>query len=511
MIRFFLFLYFCLFSYLIRAENQLIHFSDDCELNMFIQEVFVEDIPIDYNPRKISICFGKKSASTGKYYNYIRVGDQMKGPSGYVEVLSFLYDTYEEAIQASKDYKGIFESEGGFIKCDFTTAPDFYQKTFICNHKDITILDNAPSIKQYMQKNKLLIETKKVKSKALSNAINGKDAYQCNNQFADLSKVIIYRNGKKVSPKKYTLLKQGKVVFHDGVKVKNGDVSFEYEEHTKYFKPIKNDLSADVSQFLDVHGGGKGKMYSFVKDPTGENRNVLMIFCNELQKETHLARQQFSLHQYSLTYFRDRIKLFVPMDMKEAFLSYPKAISWFSIQGSWCNFGSRTGVTNEMYSGSESSFSIVKLTPSAKDLYFNLFCRQRYCSTESGLEIYKNLNNEYSSFPVKCGEWITIEREWKVGNPGFCKHTIIDSDGRHEFFVEAYNCVCDLENESLRYGMKYAGKNPYNVFNPFICKIYTSKDFVEHCIRTIGRCYLYFKDYELLEAKNVNAFNESTK
>ena len=500
-----------LFLSSVLMAGNLEKFSDNKELNQYIQEVYVENTPVDFKPNKVTICFGIKSKSTGKFYNYIRIGDENKGLSAYVEVLSYLYNTYEESIAASKEYKGIIECKEGYIKCDFTKVSDAYQKSFICKHQDITNLDNAPSIKQYMQKHKLSIITNVAKTRALEKAINGKDAYQCDNQFADLSKVIIYRNGKKVSPKKYTLLKQGKVVFHDGVKVKNGDVSFEYEEHTKYFKPIKNDLSADVSQFLDVHGGGKGKMYSFVKDPTGENRNVLMIFCNELQKETHLARQQFSLRNYPLTYFRDRIKLYVPMDMKEAFLSYPKSISWFSIQGSWCNFGSQTGNTESMYSGSGNSFDIVKRNPSDKEIYFNLLCRQRHCNTENGLEEYKEVNNKHSSFPVKCGEWITIEREWKVGNPGFCKHTITDSDGRHEFFVEAYNSVCDPENEILRYGDKYIGKNPYNVFRPFICKLYTSKEFAEHCIRTIGRCYLYFKDYELIEAKNVNAFNESTK
>ena len=198
--------------------------------------------------------------------------------------------------------------------------------------------------------------------------------------------------------------------------------------------------------------------------------------------------------------------MYVPMDMKKAFLSYPKAITWFSIQGSWGSFGSQVENTNKMYSGSGNSLDIVKMNTNDKEIYFNLLCRQRYIDEKTGLEIYKELNNEHSCFPVKCGEWITIEREWKVGNPGYCKHTIIDSDGRHEFFVDAYNCVCDPENEVLRYGKKYAGENPYNVFHPFICKIYTSKDFAEHCIRTIGRCYLYFKDYELIEAKNVNAF-----
>lgn len=500
----FLFFFLAIFSSL--SGNVVSVFSDNNELNKYIQEIYVENVPSQFTSNRISICFGLKSKTTGKFYNYIRIGDENKGVSAYVEVLSFFYNTYEEAIAASKRYKGIIESKAGFIKCDFTGVPDSYRKTFICNYKDICCLDNAPSIRHYMQKHKLLIETNRVKTRALSHAINGQNTYQCGNQFADISKVVVYRNGKKVNPKNYTLLKQGKVVFHDGIKVKNGDVAFEYMEHTKYFKPFENDLSSDVSQFLDVHGGCKGDMCSFVNDPSGENRTVLMICCRKLIKGTKLVRQQLSFSDYSLTYFRDRIKMYVPMDMKKAFLSYPKAITWFSIQGSWGSFGSQVENTNKMYSGSGNSLDIVKMNTNDKEIYFNLLCRQRYIDVKTGLEIYKELNNEHSCFPVKCGEWITIEREWKVGNPGYCKHTIIDSDGRHEFFVDAYNCVCDPENEVLRYGKKYAGENPYNVFHPFICKIYTSKDFAEHCIRTIGRCYLYFKDYELIEAKNVNAF-----
>ena len=60
--------------------------------------------------KKMTICFGLKSKKTGRYYNYIRIGDERKGPSGYVEILSHLYDTYQEAISASKNYKGIIES-----------------------------------------------------------------------------------------------------------------------------------------------------------------------------------------------------------------------------------------------------------------------------------------------------------------------------------------------------------------------------------------------------------------
>ena len=287
-----------------------------------------------------------------------------------------------------------------------------------------------------------------------------------------------------------------------------GQVFFEYDRNVKHYKPYSNDLSCEVSEFQDVHNGSEGMMYSFVPDPTGEKRNVLMINCKSLLKEASNMRQQFSLAKYPLTYFKDRIKFFLPEDMKEAMLSYPKAITWFSIQGSWCNFGSSTGQKTDMYSGSANSFGISKPAPDSKELYFHLLCRRRHCDVNIGLENYDDLNDELSSFLVKAGEWITIEREWKVGNPGICNHTIIDSEGRHEFYVNAYNSVCDPENEPERYADRYAGTNPYNVCFPFICKLYTSKELAQYCIDMIGSCYLYYKDYELIEAENVNALNK---
>ena len=485
--------------------SQDVSFSDSEILNEYIKEVYVYSLPKNYVPLKVVICFGKKTKN-GLYYNYVRIGNEMKGETAYVELISETFETYEKAILASKKYVGIYESSEGLIKCDFSNVTDGFSRSFICNFYDIMNLENSPSIKQHMQENHLLVESSIVKTKALESAINGKDAFQCVDQFVDLSDVVVFKNGRKVHPDKYILFKQGKVQFKDGIEAKNGDVYFKYVKNVKKYKPFENDLSDSMSMFLSVYEGGGGPCYSFVKDPKGESRDVLLISFDHLSKDTKKARQQFSFDKYPLTYFKDRIKLFVPLDMERALLSYPHKFDWFSIQGSWCQFGSAIGKTEGMYSGSASSFDIVKPTADSKHLYFNIRCRRRHCDVDTGREIYDVLNDEMSSFPVKAGEWITIEREWRVGNPGVCNHTIIDSDGRHEFQVDAYNSVCDPENEVERYGGKYAGENPYNYCHPFICKIYTSKDLAQYCIDEIGRCYLYYKDYELIEAENVNAY-----
>ena len=105
--------------------------------------------------------------------------------------------------------------------------------------------------------------------------------------------MVIYRNGRRVKPENYTLFKQGKVQFNDCEKVVQGQVFFEYDRNVKHYKPYSNDLSCDVSEFQDVHNGAEGMMYSFVPDPTGEKRNVLMINCKSLLKEASNMRQQF--------------------------------------------------------------------------------------------------------------------------------------------------------------------------------------------------------------------------
>lgn len=488
-------------------QNSTNQFSDCPEVNSMIQEAYAYHIPIKYDFSKISICFGLKAKSSGKYYNYVRIGDDNKGKSGYVELLSFQYDSFDEAIEAIKSYEGIIESDYGFIKCDFTGISSPFSKTLFCKHYDITNINNSPYIWEYMRENSLIPKTTRVKTSAVKNAINGKNTFQCEDQFSEQSEVKIFKNGVLMEPKDYVLYKQGKVQFNETEIADNDTVQFEYNKFITSYKPYSNDLSNNISMFQDTHSGGCGSMYSFEPDPIGANRNVLLLYCDSLQEGAQNARQQFSHRIHQLTYFKDRIKMYIPLEMKEALISYPKAIDWFSIQGSWGQFGSQTGDTVKMYSGSANAFDIIKPSKDSEYLYFRLLCRRRHCDIIDGKEHYDVLTNEISSFPVKAGEWITIEREWKVGNPGICNHTIIDSDGKHKFNVQAYNSLCDPENEIHLYGNKYFGENPYNNYHPFICKLYTSSELAQYCIDKIGKCYLYFKDYELLEAENINAFN----
>lgn len=480
-------------------------FSDNHVINDFITEVYVETPPKNFTPTKVVICFGTQSSS-GRYYNRVRIGNESLGKNAYVEPISCVYDTYEDAIAAIRKYKGIIYNDGCYIMCDFSKIDNAYSKSVKCVYYDATQLENSPQIKSYLENNSLLPFSKWVKTPCKVGAINGVNTYQCVDQFENPNDVIVYRNGRKVSPENYVLYKQGKVTFTDGKKVRNNNVKFRYKRTVRTYPSYSNDLSSDLGVFNSVSGGNKLSKYSFEDDPVGSPQRVLKIHFEEVDKSSSLARQQFSFDKYKLTHFKDRIKMYVPDEMKTALLSYPGIIEWFSIQGSWGQFGSSTGVINEMYSGSGNSFDIYKLTPDATELYYNIVCRRRHCDPITGKEIYDVLTNEHSSFPVKTDEWITIEREWISGNPGLCKHTIIDSDGVHDFTVEAYNSVCDPENEQERYNGKAKSEQPYNYYQPFIAKIYTSRAVAQHCIDKIGGCYLYFKDYEFLEGENVNAF-----
>ena len=178
-----------------------------------------------------------------------------------------------------------------------------------------------------MRRNKMLIEITKVKTKALKTAVNGKNTYQCEDQFADLSEVAIYRNGKKVKPENYRLFKQGKVQFNDEKKVVREQVSFEYNRNVKYYKPYSNDLSSNLFTFLKVQTECEGVKYQFVSDPAGLDRKVLMLSCDSLSENEKKVRIQFSSRKYPLTYLKDQIKIFIPEDMRSAMLSYPKTIT----------------------------------------------------------------------------------------------------------------------------------------------------------------------------------------
>ncbi len=161
----------------------------------------------------------------------------------------------------------------------------------------------------FAQKNKQAFDTtsKSVKTRCVPNAINGENSYQCEDQFGDLDEVVVYRNGIRVNPKNYPLYKQGKVIFTDGKRVRNNNVKFKYRRTVRHYPSYFNDLSSSMTDFHSVAGGNDKTKYSFVEDPSGSNNKVLKIHFEVVDKESSLARQQFSFGKYDLTYLLHKV------------------------------------------------------------------------------------------------------------------------------------------------------------------------------------------------------------
>ena len=109
--------------------------------------------------------------------------------------------------------------------------------------------------------------------------------------------MVIYRNGRRVKPELYSFQTR-KVQFNDCEKVITRTSVFEYDRNAKkHYKPYSMTCLVTFQEFQDIHNGAEGMMYSFVPDPTGEKRNVLMINCKSLLKEASNMRQSSFLWQ----------------------------------------------------------------------------------------------------------------------------------------------------------------------------------------------------------------------
>lgn len=479
-------------------------FSNDNHLNRIIKELYLYDTTPIKDKGFVIIRCGLKSSSIDKYYNCIRLGldSPPSDPKyGYVNLYFKYFETQEEALDDMRSSPVISTSKGvTIIDTSSIELGELYSGHATC--KDYSQLYNSPSIAIFLNKDKE--DKERVLAQANTLAINGNNAYQCPDQFKAGSLVKVYRQGLLVNPNEYTLFKQGKVQFKDTTDIPPSDILFEYEKNTKHID--SRSLLLDSTNQLNYQTeDASTQLYSFVDDPAGGDQKVMMLHCSQITALK--VRMQFQLANLHATYFHDRVKMFLPTDMKNALLSYSGAINWFSIGGSWGIFGSSTGQLSNMYSGSANSFDIFK-DAGGNRLYFHQINRRRDVNTETGLEEYTVLSEVSSTFDVLDNEWITIEREFQAGNPGFCKYKITDSKGVHTMEVNpAYNVVCDVENEKQRYGDKLINDIPYNEFpSPFIAKIYTSNKVVQHCIDTIGKAYLYFKEYELIEATAVNIY-----
>lgn len=276
---------------------------------------------------------------------------------------------------------------------------------------------------------------------------------------------------------------------------------------------FSNDLSTTIKDFslAKEEGYADNELYSFVSDPAGGSDTVLKCFGNEV-KATKF-RVQFD-YQADATEFEDTIQIYVPQTVLNALISYSGEVKWFSFGGAWCPFGGIVGSTTDMYSGQGTGFNLGKIEGENKIKYF-IENRVKHYNTSTGAEIFNTLSSAWSDFEVKGDEWITIKRELRVGNPGYCKMTVTDSDGEHILTTGtqnvsniAYLGVPDPENEVVRYGNKVSSDIPYRMFKQInLMKIYTSNAILSHFISENIECALYFKNYAF-SGKIVNAYDD---
>lgn len=352
-------------------------------------------------------------------------------------------------------------------------------------------------------------------SKAVTDAINGSNTFQCPDQFKDGSTVKVYANGLLVNPDEYTLFKQGKVKFKQNVSYTENDVFFEYDRYTKELERFDNDLS-DKSHLdgLDItieQGYTATDLYSFVADPAGGDKKVLKLHCSSLVQTDDRFRIQFNNNYYA-TEIEQKLSIYVPSNVASSLMSYPEDFTWFGIGGIWIPFGPNKGATSNLYSGCALSLDFCK---NANDTALHYYLRtSRRSLSASGVEESTKLMSYKSSFDVKTDEWIEITLNAKVGNPGKASLTVRDSDGTHEItkwdarINGVYMGVPDPENESTRYPIKFIGNDnlPYRLFEdvkPFM--IYTDQSIAKHIIDTVGEVAIYFKDYSL-SGRAVNTF-----
>ncbi len=123
-------------------------FSTNNEVNKYIKEVYVPSLPSGFAKGFISIIIGRKSSSTGLYFNSVRLGNSR---SIYVEILFETgFASIEDAISAATNYHIESTEEGAYCVVDFSSISSAFSKEFELEHYDVEKLYNSPKIEEYL-------------------------------------------------------------------------------------------------------------------------------------------------------------------------------------------------------------------------------------------------------------------------------------------------------------------------------------------------------------------------
>lgn len=484
--------------------------------NEYLKELYIPNL--EEKITRIELMNSAFSSSTNEYIFFIRL---YFSDGTYVNTVYFSYYSQEECINAANylndkivEFYDEYHNVYGYIVYNVSNIALNYRREISLEYCNVNDVARSPKILSYLfNKRENQQTSEKVLSEALSNSIGADYSYQAKDQFKKDSLVKVYADGLLVNPNKYVLYKQGKIIFKEPVSYNNDSVLFEYEKFVKDGKSLENNLSENLygmnkvieEQYSDL----VDSIFSFVNNPTNPSEKVLCIKCTEV-RETSTSKKfrgQLDVYDVNATEIHQSLKIYIPDSMLNALRTFPKnQYYWNSFTGgAWCPFGNLLSANKDYFSGSAVSVGFNKISNDDQVKYY-IQAKQKFFNPDTKKEYDGNLDIFYTEFIVKSNEWITVNLDVSVGNPGYIKFTVIDSDGEHIFETnEAHVGVADPENEENRYGDKVISDIPYRKFTTIgPIKFYCSNELAQHLI-TNGVCELYFKDYKLT-SKNVNAF-----
>ncbi len=482
----------------------------------FIKELYIQDLK-GYTLYRLSVFIGAVASSTGLYFSEIRL-EFNNNPSRFIRIcLQNGYATSEQAIASINYYNnkvyefndlvinGTNDTISGYII--FDVSEESPGQTIYAN---ITVNDLSNSYYSPTIANALTAETVNTRTvcSAVNNAINGENTYQAEDDFKDLENVNVFKNGVLVSPSLYTLYPHGKAQFVSGAVNQGDELRFEYNKFQKSYPDFSNDFSTALYG-MGVYEENGSNMWSFADDPAGAAGKVLKISRNT-QVTGNLIRCQL-YRSVSYTEFYHEVKAYFTKELLDAIISYPGYVHWFALSADWAPYGSVSGTSTNLYSGSSNFVQLYKTNAEDDKVHYNIINRKR--EVVGGVESYETIAFNVSDFEALADEWITLRLHVKVGNPGIFELTVIDSNGTHTLKPMrggnevAYVGLADPENETELYGSNVAPVIPTRkVYETMFAKLYTSADIANHIINENGEVAIYFKDYKEYDCVNVNAF-----
>lgn len=484
-----------------KAEIQR-QFSDNDAINSFVKEVYATGTPDNYEDLSVALYF---SESNGGRFTF-RVGSIGKG---YLQLLNLInLGTKESALNTIRQYKGIYKTKSYgntcYFLCDFSNI-EFKDYSANCSYKEVTDINNSPTIRSYILENSI----EELKEKVLDyrtdyDELAGEVAdgvnsvFTISNPFASDSSVSVYVDGiKKFINRDYTISSKHRWIKFNNTPSAGSVIGFHY---STYYKETNANLSlsdwgltdgktitsAIARKYLgnalttNDFGLGTAQYGEMVKDPTDESIDVVSFVSRSCTTKT---RVQECLYCNGSSEITAAVDLYLPSASLQCLESFPSDIGWFTLQEYWCPYGDAIGTTVTKNPGYRAILGMVKFA-SDNHLYFDLLCQNREMNSD-GTEKYTNVahldDREAKKFPIPFDKWITIKTYIKSGsdNNGKFKLEVVVDGVTTKIFDSTIPVMCTLliGNTSYPNAVDTAFDD-----NTCLLKMYTSKDVTDYVI-----------------------------